>query len=1049
MNRIAFLLICIICCISQVFAQEHIVTGRVTDADKGSAIQGVSVVVDGTTVGSITDNDGKYSIHLPQEHDVIVFSFVGMKTHKQKVEGKAVVNVALTAENVEIDELIVVAYGTQKKSSFTGSSEVIKSEDLADRPISSAIKALDGKVAGVQSTIGQGQPGSGISVMVRGFGSINSSTSPLYVVDGIPFDGSISSINTSDVESITVLKDASASALYGARGSNGVVMITTKHGTAGNIKVNLKANWGVSSRALPEYETLDEKGYIEYVFQSYKNDQISNNGLTPDLAAVAALLNMQSGTSSIFGDNEQYNPFNYKITELVDPTTGKVRSDASLKYHDDWMDEALSKNPIRQDYSISLTGGDAKTKYLFSTGYLSEDGILKTTNFKRYSGRFNIDSNVNNWFKAGMSANFSRNIQNYSNSNNTEYSNIWYSSLTMGPIFPVYEKDADGNTVKDQDGNPVFDYGINRPAGGISNSNCIASLYDDKNENSSDNVSSRLYASFGGLKTGVLKGLKLTLNYGFDLQNSYEMTYENPDIGDAANIDGRISKSSSRLFSFTTNQLLSYDRKIEGHTFDILIGHEFYKYHYESLSAEKTGFPFSDLYELGAATSISDADSYTQDYAVESVLSRINYNYNDKYYLSASLRSDGSSRFHEDNRWGIFWSAGANWRMSEEDFMINIDWIDNLSLKASYGILGNDDINSIYAWQSIFNLDYSNATMSGATVSSLENKDLRWEKNATFNIGVETRLFDRISASIEWYNRLTSDMLLNYPMASSLGFDGYYKNAGSMRNRGFDISVGIDIFKESDFKWNLNLIASTVNNKVIELTGDENQKSIISGIRTIIEDEEIYSFYTAKSAGVDPATGEQLYWVDIDDNGKKVELYASPDQTLANQCKSIQGSRIPDVYGSFSNELKYKGFDLNILFNYSLGGLIYDQIYGNLLNPNYVGESKSKDLERAWKEPGDVTDIHKAQIGKTYISCDDMLINASYLSLKNITLGYTLPRKWTKSIDLESVRFTASGENIFMLTHLKGMNPQYNFTGGTDFSYVPVRTVTLGIDIKF
>ena len=454
-------------------------------------------------------------------------------------------------------------------------------------------------------------------------------------------------------------------------------MITTKKGLSGKVKVNLKANWGVSSRAIPRYEVMDEAGYIETVYQSYKNSLIIDSGMSPKVAAVAALENMKSGSTAIFGVNEQYNPFNYSITELIDPATGKVRSDAVLKYSEDWMDEAMKNNPLRQEYNVSFTGGTDKTKYMFSVGYLDEQGLLKTTNFTRYNGRMNVDTEVTDWFKAGMNASYSRNESNTAVENSSGSSNVWYTAQLMAPIYPVYEKDAQGNDVLDLTGNKVFDYGVNRPAGANSEWNTIATLYDDKYASNSDNLSGRLYAELGNLKEGALQGLKLSVNYGFDLVNSDAMTYYNPYNGNSVAVKGTIQKSNSRTFSFTFNQLLSYDRTFGKHHINALVGHEFYKYNYQYLGATKTGFPFGGLYELDAATTITDASSYQHNYAVESVLSRLAYDYEDRYYLSASFRTDGSSRFHKDNRWGQFWSVGANWRISHEEFMKDLTYLSS------------------------------------------------------------------------------------------------------------------------------------------------------------------------------------------------------------------------------------------------------------------------------------------------------------------------------------------------------------------------------------
>ena len=976
----------------------------------------------------------------------MVISYVGMTA--QELPVKPVLNVRLQTSTEALDEVVVVAYGTAKKESFTGSAEVIKPDKIEKRTVANVTKALDGLVAGVQTTSGSGQPGSGSSVVIRGFGSIKASQNPLYVVDGVPYDGNINAINPSDIESMTVLKDASAGALYGSRGANGVVMITTKKGKDGALAVNLKANWGVASRAIPRYETMDERGYVETLYQSFKNDQIASNGLSPEQAAVAALQAMGSGAKAIFGTNQMYNPFNYSITELIDPATGKVRSDATLRYHEDWMDEVTAKNPLRQEYVLNMSGSQNKTKYMFSLGYLNEDGLLKTTGFQRYTGRVNVDTEYKDWMTAGLSANFARTTSNTSATSTSSSSNVFYSAQLMGPIFPVHQFDANGQMMYGTTGAPLFDYGASRPAGASAEFNSVATLFDDKYGTDDDNLSARTYIALGDLKQGPLQGLKFAVNFGFDYVNRNSYTYYNPYFGNAASVKGMLGKTNYRYFSYTFNQLLTYDRKFnDKHHIDFLAGHEYYDHRYNSLSATKSGFPFGGLYELAAATTISDASSVADTYTIESYLFRANYDYMDKYYLSASYRTDGSSRFNKDFRWGNFWSVGANWRLSNEGFLHDVEWLNNLSARVSYGVQGNDNVGTLYAWQSFYNLGWANSSMSGALVSSLENTNLKWEQNGNLNVGVEAKVFDRFSASIEWYNRKTTDMLLDYPMASSLGFDSYLKNIGSMRNTGWDITLNGRLIETRDFNWNLTLMASTVKNKVLQLA---DKPEIINGNYIIKEGEVLNSFYTAKSAGVDPATGNQLYWVwDTDKEGNPGEPYISASMEKATASKQIMGSRIPNLYGSFTNDFKYKGFDLSIMCTYSIGGKVLDGVYNTFMYGNYEGQAKHQNLERAWKQPGDITDIPKIEIGKSYPITDNSLINASYLAIKNITLGYSLPSKWMSKILMKDIRVTATADNLILFSHLKGMDPQYNFTGGTTFVYTPSRTISLGVDIKF
>ena len=1046
MKKLTYLLFCLILGIGMATAQTTKVTGTVISADDNEPIIGASIVVKGTMVGTVTDFDGAFSLDVPSSAKTLVVSYVGMKT--QEIEVKSNLRILMQTDNQSLDEVVVVAYGTAKKESFTGSAEIIKNEKIEKRTVANVSKALDGLVAGVQTTSGSGQPGSGSSVVIRGFGSIKASQNPLYVVDGIPYDGNINAINPNDIESMTVLKDASAGALYGSRGANGVVMITTKKGKDGALLVNLKANWGIASRAIPRYETMDERGYLETIFQSYKNDQIASNGLSPEAASVAALTAMGSGAKAIFGTNQMYNPFNFPIAELIDPVTGKVRSDATLRYHEDWMDEATANNPLRQEYVLNMSGSQNKTKYMFSLGYLNEDGLLKTTNFQRYTGRINVDTEYKNWLTAGLSTNFAHTKSNTSQTSTSASSNIFYSAQLMAPIFPVHQLDENGQIMYGADGAPMFDYGSTRPAGANANFNSIATLFDDKYGTNDDNVSGRTYISLGDLKDGPLQGLKLTANFGFDYVNRNNFTYYNPYFGNAASVKGMLAKSNYRYFSYTFNQLLTYDRKFnDKHHIDFLAGHEYYDYEVSSLSATKSGFPFGGIYELAGATTITDASSLKDSYTIESYLFRANYDYMDKYYLSASFRTDGSSRFNKDYRWGKFWSVGANWRMNNEAFLSDVDWLNNLSVKASYGVQGNDNVGTLYAWQSFYDLGWPNASMSGALVSSLENTNLKWEQNGNLNVGVEAKVFDRFSASIEWYNRKTTDMLLDYPMASSLGFDSYLKNIGSMRNTGWDITLNGRLVNTNDFTWDLTLMGSTIKNKVLHLA---DKPEIISGNYIIKEGETINSFYTAKSAGVDPATGSQLYWVwDTDENGNPGKPYISSNINKATASKQIMGSRIPNLYGSFTNDFKYKGFDLSIMCTYSIGGKVLDSVYNTFMYGNYVGQAKHKNLERAWKQPGDITDVPKIEIGKAYPITDADLINASYLAIKNITLGYSLPTRLTKGMFMKEIRFTATADNLVLFSHLKGMDPQYNFSGGTTFVYTPSRTISFGVDVKF
>lgn len=1037
--------------IGLVNAQISKVTGHVTSDEDGLPVVGASVLVEGTTVGTVTDIDGNFTLtNVPSSAKTLVISFIGFQT--QKVDVKSNVNVVLKSDAEVLDEVMVVAYGTAKKSSFTGSASNIDSKKLELRPITNVTKGLEGQTTGLLTTSGSGQPGESAKIVIRGYGSINASQNPLYVVDGIPYDGDLSSINPADIQSMTVLKDASAGALYGARGANGVVMITTKQGKEGKTSVTWRSTVGWSSRALPEYNTVNQKDFVQLTYESLRNGYIFNNGY--DWADAEAQARADLG-STLGG--ELYNPFkNYTWDNIIDPETGMVRPDAQSVWNERWMDALLKNNAFRHEHQLGVNGGTEKTKYMFSLGYLNEDGILVTTGFQRYNARANVNSQITDWFNAFVNTSLSHSVQNYSDYDGTSVSNVWYSSQFVSPLLPLYIKDMDGNNVLDEAGQPQLDYGENGRPGSYNDYNPLGGLVDDKSNIKNDVAGVRTGITLGSDNDeyGIFKGLKLAVNFGVDYRNQTKMSYMNMYHGNQAAAGGLLTKNSSRMQSYTFNQLLTWNRSFDLHNIDVMVGHEFYAYQYEYLEAGKTNL-VDGILELRPGTTLYAADSYTDNYRIESWMGRVNYNYDEKYYLSASIRTDGSSRFYKDNRWGTFWSVGGNWRISKEKFMQDIKWIDNLSVKLSYGQQGNDNIlNSLggsnyYLWQSLYDLSWANENQIGAMVSSLENKNVTWEKNGNMNVGIEAMLFDnRVSLNAEYYNKKTVDMLLSYPMATSTGFNGYNANVGNMRNSGFEFELRVTPVRTDNFTWNVTWMGSTVNNKVLKLTGESPE--IIKGVYSIKEGMPINTFYMAKSAGVDPATGAQLYWVyDTDENGNITNERISSDYAKAANSKYYLGSRIPDLYGSLSTDFSWKGLDLSILTTYSIGGKIYDSLYQSSMENMYYNNAWNEHALRRWQKPGDITDVPRIEVASANTTTDRFLIDASYFTIKNITLGYTLPKSWMNKASLNSVRVFGSVDNLAIFSHLQGMDPQYNFSGQTDYSYSPNRTVSLGVEVNF
>ena len=1044
-KRLTLFFVSLFLCVGAALAQTK-VSGTVFSQEDGQPIIGAAVKVVGTSTGMLTDVNGRFSVALPEGKTELEITYLGYEG--KTVKAKNGMRIFLKADAKMVDEVIVVAYGTAKKSSFTGSATAINSEKIASRPVTNVTKALDGQVSGVTVTSGSGQPGSGSSIVIRGFGSINASNNPLYVVDGIPYDGAISAINPQDIESMTVLKDASASALYGSRAANGVVIITTKKGKEGKAQVTLHNTVGWSWRALPKYDLVNQEEYAELTFESLRNGYMYTNGMSYADATAAAMANMGSKLGS-----ELYNPYkNYTWDTLIDPTTGKVKADAQSAWNENWMDPLYVNGAFRHEHNISVNGGTDRTNYMISLGYVNEDGILKTTGFQRYSARANVDSQVTDWFKAGLNTNLSYTKSTYNQYDNTSTSNPWYTAQFSNPLYPLYEKDAQGNTIYDSFGNPQLDYGENgRPV--AADHNPLGGLVNDKSWTNRDNAGVRTYVTFGSDKEnfGWAQGLKFTVSFGADYSGLTETEMMNKFHGNQKNAGGLIQKYATRDLSYTFNQQLTYNRKFGDHTIGALLGHEFYQYTYNYLYAGKTNI-VDGINELRPASTIYDADSYSVEHDIEAYFGSLNYNFAEKYYFSAHLRRDGSSRFHKDHRWGTFWGVGANWRISAENFMKSVSWVDNLSLRASYGENGNEGLSSYYAWQNLYSLAYPNGNKIGGFVSTLENKDLSWEKNGMFDVALEGALFgNKLRFSVEYFNKKTTDMLLNYPMALSTGFTGYDANVGNMRNWGWEFMVSGTLLKTKNVVWNLTWMGTAQKNKVLKLTEQSNE--IINGVKIIKEGYDINTFYMAKSAGVDPMTGAQLYYAyeSMDDDGNVTGEYITTDYAKAATSKYFVGKRTPDLYGSISTDLTlFNCVDLSILTTYSLGGKIYDSLYYGTMKPMYyASDTWNKNVLRRWQKPGDITDIPRVDVGGSSTLTSNYLVNASYFAIKNITLGYTLPSSIATKAYLSSLRVYASFDNVALFTHLKGMDPQYNLTGGTNYSYSPNKTFSIGLDINF
>lgn len=1036
-----------------VIAQTRRVTGTVVSAEDNEPIIGASVMVKGTTVGTVTDVNGAFSLEVPASAKTLTFSFVGMVGKDLPIQN--IMHVVLNTAMTELDEVMVVAYGTAKKSSFTGSAANIKAEKLENLQAASLTKALEGAAPGIQVTGSTGMPGDNAKIQIRGIGSVNASNDPLYVVDGAPFDGDISTINTEDIASITVLKDATSAALYGARGANGVIMITTKKGTAGKVQLNAKVNLGVVSRAIPEYDRVNTGQYYELMWEGWRNALVSN-GNTPEQAAAIASGGDKNG---IVGKLGGYNSYNVPNDQLIG-ADGKLNPNARLLYYDDWNKE-LSRTALRQEYNVSVNGGTQNSTFFASASYTNEDGIVKWSDFERFTGRVGVASQVNNWLKVDASLSGATSNQNGFLAEGTYTTNPFYYGRVMAPIYPIYQYDSNGQIVKDAKGDPMYDMG-----GGSSpyawaghtrqyapNSNLIVTLPLDDRSTERNLLSARVSTEIKFLKDFTLK-----ISGNTDISNDYKTTYQNNMYGDAESVAGRSTKNYIKTNSYTFNQILTWNKSFGNHNLALLAGHENYEYKYRYLEATRTGFTIPTT-EIVAGSVAEGSTSYTNEYSLEGYLFQANYDYADKYYLSGSFRYDGTSRFYKDARWGTFWSLGGSWRLSEEDFIKEQEWIQNLKLKASFGQQGNDNIldewgDPIYfGWQSLYSFDdKNNGTLNGAVHSQLLNKKLEWEKNSNLNVGVEFAMFDFLRGELDVFNRVSSNLLFKAPRPQSTGIEYLWQNIGTMRNTGLEVTLGFDIFKKTDFRWSLDVNATFFKNKITKMPTDADGKpqEIVSGTKKLSEGHSIYDFWLREYAGVDKEDGSALYYMDVkDDNGNVTGRETTKDQNAASYY--YMGAATPDLYGGFTNSFSYKGFDLSIFFTYQIGGKMYDTNYAALMHPGSFGTHWSKDILNRWQNPGDETDVPRLQNNYTAATAASSrwLKNASFLSLKNVTLSYTLPKSIQNKLDMKGCKIFLTGDNLFLLSKRKGMDPQQSFNGTSDYTYVPNRVVSLGINVTF
>lgn len=1027
-KRVMLILSCLFLSIGFILAQTTTISGTVVD-NNGESVIGASVVVKGTTIGVSTGLNGEFSIDIPDGKKTLVFTLVGMNT----VESVATqgMKVVMSDKETALDEVMVIAYGTVKKESFTGAANAINQNVIKDVPVMSFEQALQGAAPGMMITSSSGQPGAQQKINIRGVGSINASTEPLYVIDGVPMapenisvsgvsnsPGSLgisSLINPADIANITVLKDAAATSLYGSRAANGVILITTKTGkpsASGKARVSFKAqlgfnDWAVENRPIVSGEQLTElwqEGYYNYL-DNYYTTQLAL-GKIPEMP-----------TSSQMWDETRADTDMY----LSKPAGG----------YTDWEKELFRSSGFTQNYEANVAGGDAKTQFFVSIGYRSQDGKAKNSYSQQYSGRVNLTHSINDRFKVGTNVSATK-MKQERVAEGTAYANPYYSSRSyLWPTIPVYNEDGTYYTGPKLNGRD-----------NLAQSNNVDKYPQDVFD---------MRASFWG-EYNIYDNLKFkqTLNY---TRTTNDATTQWPTSGgNGRNTGGTAIKYSTTSASYYTSSILTYDKTINLHSFDVLAGWDVERRDKSVLRASAQNFASDQSMDLGGGIP-TDAFSLKEPDRMLSMLSRANYNYDNKYYASASFRRDGSSRLGKNVQWGNFWSASAAWRISAESFMKNLTFLDDLKLRLSYGESGTLPLDWFEGQATYTTYDY----YSGSAIiypARIANPDLSWEKAQTLNFGLDIRLFNALSIEMDIYDRKTSDLILPVPVSLTTGFGNYLSNEGEMSNKGIEVAIGYDVFQTKDFYWNTRLNFAHNKNKVTKLyggteiipSGTDNRTSFITRVG-----ESYSSIYLREYAGYNTETGAEQWYTNtlLEDGTRDRTITENP----ASAQRVIVGNADPKLTGGWQNTFTYKGFSLSALFSFSFGSKFYDNGWSSTSDGLYdFTNLPSKAQLSRWQKPGDKAKFGKRTYGYSYgnYSSSKWVYDNDYIRLKNISLSYSLPTNLVKKADLSAVRFIISGNNIWTPKHTKGFDPEsvdeFNKIG---YALPPLKDITFGIEVNF
>ena len=1026
-------------------AQTGSIEGQVTDAATGETIPGANIFLLELERGDVSDPDGNYLIEdIPVGSYTLTASYVGFATFQQTVQvrdGSAtVLNIELEPGSESLDEVVVTAFGNQRRRALTGAVSSVTPRTLEARPVTSFQSALQGVTSGVSVTSTTGQPGAGSNIQIRGAGSINASTQPLYVIDGVPVvnlnasdvasANVLNTLNPNDIESISLLKDASASALYGSRAANGVVLITTKGGREGPAQINVRIQRGVSGLAVDQHETLDATEYYRQYWNQYYQAELAG-GADESTAAAAA------NQSAI--DLLNANPFS--TNNALGPD-GQLNDGASLVYDTDWIDRVIDEG-VTSEYAFDVSGGNERTTYFLSGSAFDQEGILPNSDFSRGSFRLNIDSDINDFISVRLRSNTVVSNQNNAPTGGGANNPLRFANLTSN-IYPFFERDANNEIVRDEVTNrPLYNY--NAPTVLDFHPVGLAELdrYLNETVRTTNNV---------GADLNLLDNLAFKTDLSLDVINSKDNRYWNREHGNAEPVGGRATQIYNRFVTLNATNRLQFIETLGDHSFDAIIGQEYFSRHDEFMSAETTSFVTGLLTELSAGSSITEASSSFADRRLFSVFSRLNYGFRDKYYLTASIRRDGASEFGENNRWGTFGSIGGSWIISEESFMDDFEFIDILKLRASYGTTGNNSIGA-YAAQGLLGFssafDYNGA--GGSTYTQLANPDLKWEVINSTDIGLEFEVMQsRLTGEFVYWTRTSTDLLFGQPIpVSTTGFSEIETNLAEIKNSGIEANFTYRLVNNRNLVWSVNANITTLNNEITDLPVEFVQ----NGTKRFEEGVDRYQYFIQEFAGVDPETGAPLWFRDVlDENGdptgerETTNVYSQADRYRL-------GSAMEDFYGGFGTNVNYKGFDLQMIWSYKVGGKIYDFTRSAIMHMGATpGQQLSTEVLDAWTPQNTETDVPRFGINNSdnFNSTSSRFIyDGDYMRLKNLTVGYTFDRDLLSQIGVRNLRLFISGENLLTFAAYDGIDPELPRSGNTNNIFPASRTITGGINLGF